>query len=229
MKQQIPFRVICLMLMVLLAASVVEGSTRKKAKKEREARDRQEVPWQPPRYGFAIVPGLGAGAVIGQASDAIDDFESGFKNKIFYGIGLGVEYYPRPASAFALNADIIWKDLPVDDLNAIRILEYSGSWLYRFRPEKRASFFARLTLGLASAKVTDIGGTGVSVSLDTRPFMRVSLGEYRHTTQGLSLRTEVYYQIVFTDGAEIKSFVGNYEVDFDANCIGLRLSLGIHL
>ncbi len=229
MKDRIPLRVICLMLAVLLAASAVEGSTRKRAKKEREAKNHKEIPWEQPPYGFAITPRLAVGSLIGQAAETVSGISRNWGDNIFYGIGLGAEYYPSAAAALALNVDIIWKHLPIEDLNAIRIMEYSGSWLWRLSPRRRSSFFTRLTMGLASAKLTDVKGTGVNVTLDTKPFIRVGLGEYRHTTSSMSLRTEVYYQVVFTNGAEIKSFVGNYEVDFDAQCAGLRLSLGIHL
>jgi len=174
---------------------------------------------------FALVPKLTGGYVLGGAADAIEEYEGDeWQNKLIYGVGMAFEYYLKPKYAAAFNLEALWKKLPGDDYNTIRILTYSTYAMYRFTPQRGASYYMKPEMGFITASVPDCS----SLELGTHFFVRMGLGYFRYTSGWTNVRMEVYYKIAFTSDYEDHWFGGS-RVNFDVQYLCLEVGFGIPL
>ncbi|MBN1213189.1 MAG: hypothetical protein JXA92_11495 [candidate division Zixibacteria bacterium] len=174
---------------------------------------------------FAFDFKLTTGFVVGGASGAIDRIEGDeWKYKMLYGVGLALEYYYRPQHAFCFNIEALWKNLPGQDYGSIRIFTYSGAWMYRFTPQKYYSFYLRPELGFITGRAPDFH----NIELGTHFFFRLGFGIFRYTAGWTNTRLELYYKMAFSSGYEVNRF-DIEKVDFNAQCLGLEVGIGLPL
>ena len=212
--------VIALLVSALLPVEAVRAD-RPRLKKPSELASKPRKPTL-----VALVPRLTAGKLTGDASRLLGDEMS---DKMVYGLGLSAEYSIRPGIAAGITFDMLWKDLPLDNVNSIRVMAFGLCGLVRFAPKSRNSGFARMELGMARGALPDYfsqpqNGT-TDLLLGTHPFVRIGIG----ITSYPDVRLEFYYRNVFCKGHRLDQLFWYNEIPYNANQIGLEVAFGIRL
>ena len=212
-------------LIVITSVTSVNADDRRKRHPSppKEARNREAR--------LMLVPRLQGGLLVGEAADAFEGNDRGPQDKMFYGGGLSLEYYLRPASAVAVNFEAVWKSMPWEGISSVRTFTYSASWLYSFAPRSPSSVYLRPELGLISGSLpnyfpTKRDGT-TSYKLGTHLFFRLGVGLFAYTASATNTRFELFYKWVFTDGAELEQT--GREIDANVQGIGIEFGFGIPL
>jgi hypothetical protein len=176
-----------------------------------------------------LVPKVTGGKVIGEASRRLGDR---IQDKLVFGLAVSAEYYIDPGLAIGLNFDIIWKDLPFDDVKNIRTFSRSLSALYRPLPDSRRSIYFRPELGMISGTLPDYfggsSGTGADLDLGTHTYIKLGVGLFAYGATRINTRFEFYYRRVFCEGYKLEQLYDALLYD-DAEQIGIDIGVGIPL
>lgn len=198
--------------------------TRKKAKELREKRklEKKNSDWSMPEIKLLLIPRLTAGKLTSDAGDAVSTNDGGIDEKVYYGGGLGIQYWYRPSIIFGAGFDLIQKDLGhlnIDDPVKAKLI--TAEVAYRFPAAGKTSLILRLR-----------GGSG-SVSydgnhIDNYFFKRFGLGICSFRSSGSLVTTfEFYYQSADTDGEIVSLFGFNQQATSSLTMIGFEIGLGI--
>ena len=171
---------------------------------------------------FVLMPKFSGGVVVGGAAGLIDDYGGGFSDKVFYGVGVTLEYSYRPQHSFGANIELDWYGTQ-EDIEAVRLLSYTGSWAHHFSQGKHISYFVRSQFGVVTGWRQK--GKSTTVKYGSHFVAGLGLGSLYYTAPRISIRSEVFYKRAFAKN-EIPNFG---RADFDPACIGIDLAIGIAL
>jgi len=177
---------------------------------------------------FNVVPFLTVAKTTGKASEYLEYLSDNFADKILYGGGVGFYYHPHPGYAVGLNVEYLVKDIPETDLDAARGFQYSGSFILFLRELHKAMPYLRAEFGVVTAKVPNYPQDGENMDLGSHPVIRLGFGLFAFTSSHTNTRIELYYKTAFSSGHRIEDFY-SYKIDFNAECIGVELGVGIPL
>lgn len=195
-------------------------------KKDKQLRESNEPILR--QINFNIVPFLTAGKTTGKASEYLEYLSDNFADKILYGGGLSLYHHPHPRYAIGLNFEYLIKDIPETYLDPARGFQYSVSFIYFLRSMHKSRPYGRIDLGILSAKVPNYPQDGEDMDLGSHEVFRFGLGLFTFTSTFTNTRFELYYKRAFSEGHRIEDYF-NYEIDFDAQCIGLEAAIGVAL
>ncbi|UCG60849.1 MAG: hypothetical protein JSV52_11020 [Candidatus Zixiibacteriota bacterium] len=173
-----------------------------------------------------LIPFISCGLVVGEAADYIEYLSNDVTDKLIYGGGMSLVYFPAPAVGLGLNIEYGLKTIPLGDETG-RGWFYSTSLIGNFRTEHRTTPYARIDFGFVTGKYPDYY-ENIDLKLGTHPFLRFGLGMFSFLTGKLSIRTELYYMTAFSEGYEIEGLF-NREIPFNASSFGVELGMGIPL
>ncbi|MEW6412806.1 MAG: hypothetical protein AB1483_10085 [Candidatus Zixiibacteriota bacterium] len=170
-----------------------------------------------------LAPFLTGGVVIGKTAELIDDFGGDDVDKALYGFGLSLTYYPQPRYGLQASIQRGYKTVPGEDVSNGQGWFYSVSGIYNLRTLTRSIPYARLDVGLFTAKWPQ---SGPDLELGTYSFIRLGFGLFSYSSKSYNMRYELYYTRAFSKGRQIDDLWG-YEVDFFGECIGIEFGIGI--
>lgn len=207
------------------------------ARREKRQRPKRKV-FTIKQTQFTVASRLTAGVLSGSAASDIERIRKGAAERMFYGLGVTVEYNLTVKSAIGLNTEVLWKKLPSVNKEAekkpIRAVALSGSWLLNFSSLKRNSVYARVEMGSLWAKIPEYFATAQNgtrdLNLGRRSFFRIGLGLLTYTGPTTATRIEIYHKRIFSNEFPVDQL--SYQSDpyrFDITSIGLELALGFGL
>jgi len=199
--------------------------TRKKAnelRKERQSK-KKDSNWVMPEFKMLLIPRLTAGNLTGDAGDAASTDDGGIDEKIFYGGGLGLQYWYRPSIIFGAGFDLIRKDLrrlnQIDKTVKARLI--TAEVAYRFPAKSKTSLILRFRGGSGSVSYDDN-------HIDSYLFKRFGIGICSFRSSGSIVTTiEFYYQNADTEGKTVSLFGSDSLLDGQLTMIGFEVGVGI--
>ncbi|UCD64590.1 MAG: hypothetical protein JSW34_03910 [Candidatus Zixiibacteriota bacterium] len=204
-----------LILLLALLAPQVSGRKEDKPKMESKAANIRNI-----KINF--VPFLTGGFVIGETARKIEDYGGAGTDKLLYGFGASLCYLPRPRFTVAVNLEYAYKELPGADIGTGRGWFYSGSFIYNLRTFAKRIPYLRFDAGMVSGKWPR---SGPDLKVGTHPYVRMGIGVFSFTAGSTNTRVEAYYIHAFSEGYEIEQ-LSDYEVDFNAQCLGVEFGVG---
>lgn len=170
-----------------------------------------------------LVPFLKGAIVVGDAADLITQYGGENMDKVIYGFGVSVAYYPTPRYGIQAKIERAYKTLPGINVGNGNGWLYSIGGILNFRTLAKSTPYARCEVGRLTAKVPMVGE---DLGLGTYSFARIGLGLFAYTSKSVNMRYELYYTYAFSKGREIDLF-GGYEIDFSGQWIGIEFGVGI--
>ena len=210
--------VLSLVLCIILGTQFAHAGKRDKPKFESKPASIRDIK-------LNLVPNFNLGVVVGDAADVIERWGGENPDKLLYGAGLSLVYYPTPRFGLGFNVTREFKVLPGEDTPSGRGWFYSSSLIYNLRPLSKAYPYARIDGGFLTGSYPR---TGVDLDLGTHTYMRVGLGLFAYSSGKINMRYEIYYQRAFSEGSTVED-LGDYEIDFMAECIAVEFGIGIPL
>ncbi|MFH1687297.1 MAG: hypothetical protein ABIE70_07215 [bacterium] len=197
-------------ILVVALASILIGNTPVYGKPISKP-SQKHIDVRPTRW--MAVGKLTGGMLVGEAADAVDEFNGTFKDKVVYGVGFGLEYAVGEKWLVGPIVEYDWKIEAEASMEAIRATSYGASVLYRFSPGQASTYTLRCEPGY------------MLVGDDSYPYIRIGAGSLFYTSSTVALRAEVYYKHGFgSDGDSSTTTTPDYT---DVAYFGISLDFSV--